>query len=921
MQETPEDLIKYLREIQTQFTDQEHIVAIEEKLNVYKSNPSNYQFALQLLMISPEDKVIWFATKILEHIIIIHWIPHSMNPDPSQAVLTEEVKAEIRGTLLELVTTKVMTLSETSRNFIFSLISKTMKIDFQNEGSFWLDKLTESLADHETCFPFLRIVRFLLEDIHTYDHITSTQTAIATKEAVYELVPGMCEAIVGILQNEAAPILTMIEVFKLISNLFLCTNEAFHQQIPAIIEILIAFSASSVQLELSIEAHRCLHTLFSRVNFIPLFEIEERQQILAASFEFFEQEMSQFVVGESSYEYLDTLLVAFQPLAEKYIFRPDMFEDEAVAEFLSNFEDWTWGLFGTDSFHTMIDMWIDFYHGASGISAQKFAGPFTSLIHHILEQMTDSEQIGNFSELDFEDINEMINSLMVSYPIDIYQLVQEATSISINQHLASVGFFLRLFMHMVTFLQDDDPRIEAIADNFLKYINELMTHCDAETVDETLELFILAKNIIQQYVRKFSRMSKHFLDKIFHLLLVSMQTTEQFVTPMLELLLETLKIFRPLETSRRVLEKLLEMNDQFLALSVDNYALYLCCFLIIAAFSPSDGGSMPLAANPELISEMYAVTFGNLSDPEHVAFSLKIMKMSVNSITLSQKVTKDLVYAAFAPHIETVLSIYEAGPTESVMKPLFEYLFAFISVFTTQVGDGMNEIIARLFAPLEASLPTIESGSIGHYAISSFLNLMLRIAQFRSSITEAQTENIVSFILGFGPAILVSSEEILTTSILIIKALLEDRWQGISPDVQMQLLHFLFFECFQNPYPQAMIHSMNTIMKCNERIHILEVVSDEFKYSAFSSACTEMCRSSTTILRDTIVEFATFLCGQAEGFVESLLHPFIRSLQIPEQDKVVLAELFSSYSNEDEFKKAFVSFCDDAAYLLMGTNP
>lgn len=918
MQETPEDLIKYLREIQMQYADKEHIDTIEEKLNAYKSNPSNYQFALQLLMISPEDKVIWFAAKMLEHIIVIHWIPHSMNPDPSQAILTEEIKAEIRENLLELVTAKIMTFSETSQNFIFSIISKTMKIDFPNEGTFWLTKLSENIGNYSVCLPFLKIVRFLLEDIHTYDHITSTQTAINTKGAVYTLIPELFEEIAKVLQDSEAPAAVIIEVFKLISNFFLCTNEAFHQQIPAIVEMLIAFSASSVPLEISIEAHKCLHALFSRVNFIPLFEIEERQQILAISFEFFETEMSQFVVGESSFEFLDTLLIAFQPLAEKYIFRPDMFEDAAVAEFLSNFENWTWGLFGTDSFHTMIDMWIDFYHGASGICAQKFIGPFTSLIQHILEQMTDSEQIGNFSELDFEDINEMINSLMVSYPIHIYQLVQEATSISINQHLDSVGFFLRLFMHMVTFIQDDDSRIEAIADNFLKYMNELMTHCDAETVDETLELFILAKNIIQQYVRKFSRMSKHFLDKIFHLLLVSLQTTEQFITPMLELLLETLKIFRPLETSRRVLEKLLELNAQFLELSVDNYALYLCCFLIISAFSPSDGGSMPLAANPELISEMYAVTFGHLSDPEHVAFSLKIMKMSVNSITLSQKVTKDLVYAAFAPHIETVLGIYEAGPTEAVMKPLFEYLFAFISVFTAQVGEGMNEIITRLFAPLEASLPTIENGSINHYAVTAFLNLMLRIAQFRSSITEAQTENIISFILGFGTPLISSSEEILTTTIQIIWALLEDRWQGISPEIQMQLLRILFFEGFNSPFPQAMICSINAIIKCNERIRILEIVDDEFKYSAFSAVCTEMCRSSTTILRDSIIEFATFLCGQAEGFLETLLYPFIRSLPVPEQDKVVLAELFSSYSNEDEFKKAFVSFCDDTAYLMMG---
>ena len=97
-------------------------------------------------------------------------------------------------------------------------------------------------------------------------------------------------------------------------------------------------------------------------------------------------------------------------------------------------------------------------------------------------------------------------------------------------------------------MKDDDPRIESISDNFLKYFHSLMTNSPEDHIKDALEVFQAVARLIKEYVRKFSRMSKCFLDKIFHLVLVASQHAEAFLYPMLNLFLETLKIVRPLST-------------------------------------------------------------------------------------------------------------------------------------------------------------------------------------------------------------------------------------------------------------------------------------------------------------------------------------------------------------------------------------
>ena len=85
-----------------------------------------------------------------------------------------------------------------------------------------------------------------------------------------------------------------------------------------------------------------------------------------------------------------------------------------------------------------------------------------------------------------------------------------------------------------------------------------MTNNTEDHINDALEVFQAVAIIIKKYVRKFSRMSKCFLDKIFHLVLVASQHVEAFIYQMLDLFLETLKIVRPLTTSRKVLDNLIQ---------------------------------------------------------------------------------------------------------------------------------------------------------------------------------------------------------------------------------------------------------------------------------------------------------------------------------------------------------------------------
>lgn len=911
--------VQLIMQMNTQSSDEEVLKEVQELINQMKNDPQNYHLSLQLMSTSSDLKVCWFAVNILEHLITMYWVPHSLDPDPTASVFTEEIKQQIRSFLLSYITGPITQLDESNSNLVLKLISLSMKVDFQHEGIFWIQNFGENITNYNYIFYFLRIFQYFAEDLHAFDHVVSSKTSAETKTAFYNIIPDICESTVQILTDSNATQEIIIQVFLMIDSFMSCTNPAFYAQIPGIISIYINFSSSEQPLAVACAAHKCLNTLFGRVNLITLFEVEDRQQILGATLSFFENELSTTDLSQSDHKFVSTLLVAFQPLAGKYLFRSDMFEDDAVNEFLFNFEDLTWSCFGTDNFHPMIEFWIDFSHGTVGRTSV-FVDPFIRLVKHIVEMMIDDEQYQYITDEDSKNINELINDLFNLFPNEIYQIFQRATSTAINNRLGSAEFLLSCFIHMIDILSDDDPHVAMISDSFIRYMNELMTHRMDENIQKTFELFILTKTIIENYVRKFSRMDRFFLEKVLHLLRVAIATSQEFINSMLELLLETLKIIRPLKSAELVLQQLISRHEDFLNLSPENYLLYMCCLITVSASPPTDAQNTPLVQDPNAISEMFAVTFSSLLDPLKCPIALKIMKHSLNCIILTERTSKDLVYAAFAPNIDLILTIYEKGCPENIMQPLFDYLYVFITAFNAQIGDSIGEIIARLFAPLEGSLSNMMNGTIEQIAATSFLQLLFRIAQFRTSITAAQTENIVNLIDRFGLEFLGSNCELLLPTINIISALIEDRWAVISPENGNRLLRFLFFEGLNNHYPDAVKSAIKTITTAQTMMRILDTIEDGFIYNAFTELCTEMCTNRHTTLRDCILEFMSMLYEQVPDFIEKIIFPYIRSLNVLESDQEVLAQHFQMLENRGDFSREFSAFCTDVAYLTMGTQ-
>lgn len=912
-----QELLDWLRSIEATVTqDGEGLEEIEEKINDFKEDPTNIEPALQLLAEYNSPVIIFFAKSVLYHLFTLYWVPHSMNPDPSQSIIAEESKIQIREFFAAYIESTYNSLSEASQSFIISLIKQTMKIDIENEGVYWLNKAVEHATERSNCCPYLKVVRYLAEDFMSYfDHSTSSQVRASSKQAFIESLPELCNIVLTIFADEEDPDV-VIECFKLVDTMVVLSSATFAQQIPEMVEICIAFSSSSIPMDVSIEALKTMHDIFWRVNFVALFDVEDRQEILAAAFEFFEEEMSQMDPETTDIQYISSLLVAYQPLAANHMFRSNLFEDDAIDAYLTMFEEWTWDLFGSVCFRSMIDMWTDFYHGMSNSPATaKFGGHFIQMIDHIMQMLTDETMIPTFVEDDYIVLNEFINACMVTYSDDICLLVQTATQTAINNHLFSVDFLLRLFLHTVTYVEDDSEFNIKISDNFLRYMNELMHRYDEEG-----EVFLLTKNILQQFVRRFTRLSRHFLELVLHLVFISLDVRPQFTTPMLELLLETLKVERPEDTARKVLFRLQEKHDEFLELSTEDYALYLCCCITVAAFPPSDSGTTPLAASPEYIQSMFAITFENLNVPEETVNALKIMKMAVQCVMLCQQCSKNLVFQAFVPQLEIVLSMYEAGVPESVIQPLFEFLFVFCSVFPKQIGEEMNEIISRLFGPLRSAMDSLEGDSIEQTAACSFTKLLLQIAQHRSQITQSQSDGIIEFILSCSDSLVTGHAEIITNTIGIIGAILEDRWAMTAPGVRIQLLQILMFNGMRTEYPDALKAAVDALVKIHDRHHVLHIVDPEFLYEAFSAICTEMCRCTQTALREHLIRFVVYMGNNAPNFMDNLLYPYIRALPVVEEDQVALAGLFANTTDEREFKVAFVNFCDDVAYLMMGNE-
>jgi hypothetical protein len=70
------------------------------------------------------------------------------------------------------------------------------------------------------------------------------------------------------------------------------------------------------------------------------------------------------------------------------------------------------------------------------------------------------------------------------------------------------------------------------------------------------------------------------------------------------------------------------------------------------------------------------------------------------------------------------------------------------------------------------------------------------------------------------------------------------------------------------------------------------------------------------MMREGLIDFAVFFCACAPDFYQSLLVPFIQHLPVSPDDCQALIATFEQFQSESEFKKLFVDFCDNVAYLL-----
>jgi len=920
MQEEVRELINLLKGFETQYCDDKKLKEFEQILEGYHKNPQNYQLSLEILKTSTDHTQIWCACNIMEYIVTFYWLPRSFCKDPSESVLSGEDKLLIRNSFVNYVDNNIRNMTEASSNLILLVVAKMMKIDFVNEGMFWVERISEQFANYRYCYPYMRIVRFLSEDLLSLvDHSISSITRQYIRQSFPSIISSFSTGMIAVLNDKNCEVATILEAFELLKSLFpwisACPSSLainFHE----IIEILITYGRSDAG-NISTHSHICIHDLFLRCNLVLLFDNDTRQQILYSFFEFFGEEFAQFRTYTPSVDYIQTFLYAFQPYAASFFFRENTLDDETISSFLEDFESLTWEFFNSNCFHSMIEIWIEFFHGHSACRATKFSNHFINLVSHIMDALVDEERIPLFSEDDCDAINEIVTDLLEIYSDDISRIIRRATAIAVDRSLGSVELLLRSFFHVVTSIDDDDPLNETISDSFLRYLNELMLR--SQRIDVYTE-FCLATNILRTYVRKFSRMSLHFLEKVYHLVCVSISAGQAFLVPMLDLLLETLKIERPLVSSKVVLHKLIDLHNDFISMAPEVYSLYLCCCLTITAYPPTDGGYRPIASSPAFISDVFSYTFANIIDIEQAPIALTIMKDAVNSILLCERTTKNLIFSSFYPNIETILQLYSHGVPEPVIRPLFDFVTVFCSIFHNQIGEAMNDIITRLFAPLESQMLDISSDSIEHYATISFLKLLLQIAKFRSPITESHTDMIVSFILTFSESLYNSSQKIVNKTLRIVRTLLVDRFDIIKPEALTELLKLLFYAGSRHPYPKAMSIVMDAIMNCHKFNKILDKVDIDLRYSSFSSVVIEMCKCTHTMMREKIVGFVVFMCGNAPDFVETLLYPFIRNIPVETSDQIALAEGFSSFQSESEFRKAFVDFCDNVAFLILGNE-
>ena len=910
------EVLALLSEFSRPEQDQDRLKIVEQQIIEAKMNPNNIMLALELLSTHNQQQVIWFACSVVDVVIKYLWVPRSMNPDPSKSQVSPELKQRIRLFFVDYLENRINKIDRNARNFIFSLIANLTKIDFSNEGVFWVSYAQSLLQNPEKRCIGYRIFAFLSDELQAFsDHSITTKTKVFLKHTFISLVPDICTQVVVFLRSSAPGDPSNEEAFVLLKSFLTWISPIYIS--TDLVETVFMYARSSMG-NISIKAHQYIHALFYRYDVISVHPIEFRAQLLTTVFGFFESEMKNFMQHSLSEEYVQSLLHAFQPFAANYFFKEDTYDPLIVSQFLTSFEGWTWATFGTPNFASMIEIWGDLFHGQEGSQfwmpeKQKYQIYFITFVEHCIDAMVNPNYIPNFTEDDYLAINDVINDIAMMYPEELYRLVHRATATAINANLSSLSPLLTCFFHVISRIGEDDPVNESLSDSFLRYLNELMTKnlpVDVQTI------FPIVQTILKSYVRKFSRNSLHFLEKVFHLLTVSVNLGPDFVQPMLELMLETLKIYRPMYPCKIILSKMLDMQQIFCNMSLHIYSLYICCLETVAAYHPLDCGNKPLA-DIHVIQQIFSIVFANLQSPEQMPYALLILRDAVNNIAFSTPSTKELVFTAFAPYIDVIMNMYESKDNENTLWPLLDFIASFCTIFPTQIADRMNELINRLFAPLVNVLPNLNDGSFEHFATISFLKILYQLSYFRSAVNEHQTVNIAGFLVKYADQLFnCKSDDIQNLCFKIIQTLLVDRRVLLPQPIQTQLLHILLFKGVCSPDVNCVKISINTIMECHRRYQLLDTVDSTFRYNAFSTICNEMCKCTNTAMRETMVDFAVFFCEVVPNFKDALLTPFIKELPIEDSDRSTLEQSFSLFRNELEFKKIFIDFCDDVSYLL-----
>lgn len=914
-----ESVVALLTAFSSPNPDMEQLKAVEAKLIEIRSDPNNLGLALELLKSYSQHHVIWLASSIIERVVSFLWVPRSMQPDPNTSLISQESKDQIRQFFVSYLTNQISSLDLISQNFIYKLIALMMKIDFANEGSFWLSFAQEVLQDSEKRKIGLTILRFLSDELQSFaDHSITSKTKHMLKQSFISIVPGICQQLVIFLQNSLqtpdAP--SNVESFSLLKSFLLWISPIYIT--GELIGTLFLYSKSSMG-KISFDAHNCVYAVFYRIDLFSVQPIEFREELLRITFDFFYSEMSNFPERTLSKEYIQSLLHAFQPFAANYFFKEDFFDPAIVSQFLANFEVWTWATFGTPNFAQMIEIWGDLFHGQEGSrywnEAEKttYTVYFMTLVEHCLEAMVSMDHISAFTEEDYLSINDMINEIAKEYPLELCRLVHRTTATAINANLPSIHPVLTCFFHLISRIKPDESVHESISNSLLRYLNELMTKTLPIDVEQ---IFPIVETIVKCNVRPFSRNSLHFADKVFYLLTISVNMEPFFIQPMLELMLETVKIYRPESSCRVILSKLLDMQPIFCQMPLEMYSLYLCICETIAAYMPTDTGKKPLT-DESVISQIFALVFGNLTVPEQMQYSLILLRDATNNIAISSPVTKNIVFAAFSPYIDTIMGIYENSTNTEVLSPLLEFITAFCVNFHNQIAERMSELLGRLLAPLGTSLTTIEEGSIQQLALSSVMKIIFGLSNFRTHVSEHQTLNIAEILVRYAHLLYqFQTSDVQSLCSKTLQNLIKDRWALLPPPIQSQLLQILFFNGLTASEITSVTISIDAIIEAHEQYQILYHVDEKFRYQAFATICQELCKCTNTSLREKMLGFAVFFCSFAPDFHDTLLFPFIKQLPISESDQKILAESFSSISDV-EFEPVFSDFCDDVSYLLM----